>query len=521
MARRWLVHLAAILLLLATALKPAAALGKLKGFVKELGNKADKAFNDAKTAVSTAGYKAESAFSDVKSAISNAGNKVESAFNDAKSTVGGVASDMATSIQSGARQAAEFAKSVTDCSLGRGRGTIDACGWDGRRYNNRACMLSHRVGKVKDGACPNYNAAIPRAPRGKNNWASDYYPLIPRKLSLDFPPPPPYKYKKMPACNTYAFKDVLNNPVAFDTKRGVSSNEVIYMTLQLSTSVYFPFKDVALKEWWTCLGARDVAFIKTRDQNEAVLMRTDNTVLVVVQGSQSGESDFVSRDWLSNLDFKMVSAAFLGAPRGARVHQGFLEALRDLVGNGKIVGKLTAMCEKLDADKDGCRVVLTGHSRGAVLSQLLAAHLVNKGWTNIAGVFAHQGPKPGDTAFKRYYEETLRLGPRTVRLYLKRDSVSGYDFLGVKDYRHVGMSFEAESCTRREPEKDRDYGNLLDHFPSRAMLNLFAVCPWTKAGLRREAVLPPMYPEGAFGLGARTTKVEVGLAAVGQAVGRR
>jgi hypothetical protein len=128
----------------------------------------------------------------------------------------------------------------------------------------------------------------------------------------------------------------------------------------------------------------------------------------------------------------MISGAYLGAPK-ARVHEGFNEALRDLVDNGDIVEKVAALCEKLDAKRDRCMVVLTGHYfRGAILSQFLAAYLTHSGWGNIAGGFAHQGPKPGDQAFKTYYEDTLGLGPRTIRLYHKRDLISGYEFPGVK-----------------------------------------------------------------------------------------
>jgi hypothetical protein len=94
----------------------------------------------------------------------------------------------------------------------------------------------------------------------------------------------------MPECDIHAFKDVLNNASVFDTKKGVASNEVIYTTLQLSMSVYLPFTDEPLKEWWTCLGVRDIEFITTEDENEAVLMRIDDAILIVVQGSTPGKS---------------------------------------------------------------------------------------------------------------------------------------------------------------------------------------------------------------------------------------
>ncbi|KAI9006815.1 major facilitator superfamily domain-containing protein [Hyaloraphidium curvatum] len=463
------------------------------------------------------------AASKIKSFFNDVGDKVKGGLKDAGDAVKGGLKEakeglenLGDRIESGARQAKEYAKAVRDCARKRGDGQIDQCGWDGKRYRNRACMVAARVGRVKDGACPNFDWKLPTAPPGKSNWASDYYPRVSLKFSPLFPLKAPYTFRPMPECSRYAYADALNNPAAFDQGKGIRSNENTYMMLQLATSAYWPLRDEPLRAWWTCLGAREVELVMTQNENEVVLLRTDSTVIVVFQGSMFGES-IISKDWVSNFDMALVSARFFGS-RKARIHEGFGDAVRDVVEKGGIVPKLETMCSTLEAGPADCPIMVGGHSRGAALAQLFAAYLVRAGWKGIAGVFSFGGPKPGDAAFRSHYDRTLRLADRSLRVYFKRDAVSATPPLG--DFDHVGTPFAAETCLRGEPEADRDFGNPLDHFPHRSLLSLWAVCPTTPGGLDTKAVPPPPYPEGASGMGARTNKKDVAFGLAGQVIGR-
>lgn len=111
-----------------------------------------------------------------------------------------------------------------------------------------------------------------------------------------------------------------------------------------------------------------------------------SSVLVVAfTGSQT------HKDWISNLDFKVVRTIF------GSVHRGFMRSFTD--PEREVTSFLWALSAM---DKP---IVLCGHSRGGALAMVLAMILHARG-TRVHAVYTFCSPKVGFDDFHNYWQKT-------------------------------------------------------------------------------------------------------------------
>ncbi|MEA5020165.1 MAG: lipase family protein [Gordonibacter sp.] len=130
-------------------------------------------------------------------------------------------------------------------------------------------------------------------------------------------------------------------------------------------------------------GAHDVAAYTFASKTISATASTPATTLVFVgiRGSYGVE-------WLSNFNLSDAS--------GAADHQGFRAA------EDEVQRSLTKYIGSIDADPDHTRILITGHSRGGAIANLLAARLDNLSGTSdqlapASGIYAYTFAAPGAT----------------------------------------------------------------------------------------------------------------------------
>jgi predicted lipase len=130
--------------------------------------------------------------------------------------------------------------------------------------------------------------------------------------------------------------------------------------------------------------------------------KQDHTLVVSFRGTLSPE------DWLHDFDF--LPAAYEPVANFGTVHQGFQEVykvVRDSVFN--LVRK---------ADQGFTRLILTGHSLGAALSELAAPDLLhNAGITTTPEVQNFAGPRAGHRDFASIFDVQIDTCFRVVNMW--------------------------------------------------------------------------------------------------------
>lgn len=146
--------------------------------------------------------------------------------------------------------------------------------------------------------------------------------------------------------------------------------------------------------------------------------------------------------WIGN--FKFAQTNLPNAPRGLKVHSGFLEGVM------QTQPKFLSVLERAQAACGGqCRVLFCGHSLGAAQSLLATAQFILLGRAQRktlprVDVVSFGSPRVGNIAFARWFQQTLVLGKdkaidTTIRVVHSRDPVPHVPpaSLPVWDYLHV------------------------------------------------------------------------------------
>ncbi len=158
-----------------------------------------------------------------------------------------------------------------------------------------------------------------------------------------------------------------------------------------------------------------------KNSTEYCVNITDSTVTIVFRGTDS------KSEWASNFAFCRKKIPYENTKSEIRVHSGFIDAYNNELVRDRI--------HKLIPHKP-CRVVVTGHSRGAALAALCGVDLqYNFPHLDIA-VYLFGCPRVGNKAFAKSYNKRVC---RTVRVQNGNDIVTKLPpaFFG---YRHAGCA---------------------------------------------------------------------------------
>ncbi len=158
-----------------------------------------------------------------------------------------------------------------------------------------------------------------------------------------------------------------------------------------------------------------------RNTTEYCVNITENLVTIVFRGTDS------KAEWTSNLAFCRKKLPYGNAKSHVMVHSGFIDAYNNEFVRTRI--------HKLIPDKR-CRVIVSGHSRGAALAALCAVDLqYNFPYLDIA-VYLFGCPRVGNKAFAKSYNKRVC---RTVRVQNGNDIVTKLP-PAIFGYRHVGAA---------------------------------------------------------------------------------
>lgn len=100
-------------------------------------------------------------------------------------------------------------------------------------------------------------------------------------------------------------------------------------------------------------------------------------VFVTVRGTPAN-----ANEWISNLNVNDTERA------EGQVHEGFFHAAN------QVHGELIYYLLKNRISPENCVFLITGHSRGAAVANLLGAHLADEGWFNIDSIFDYTFAAP-------------------------------------------------------------------------------------------------------------------------------
>lgn len=150
---------------------------------------------------------------------------------------------------------------------------------------------------------------------------------------------------------------------------------------------------------------------------------SDSLCTIVFRGTDTAD------EWKSNFAFCRKKIPYGNADSRVRVHEGFIDAYAcDLVRN-----RIHALVPKRP-----CRVVVTGHSRGAALAALCALDLQYNFPHLDIEAYLFGCPRIGNAAFARSYNKRVC---KTVRVCNGNDIVTKLPpaFMG---YRHIGACLD-------------------------------------------------------------------------------
>jgi triacylglycerol lipase len=138
-------------------------------------------------------------------------------------------------------------------------------------------------------------------------------------------------------------------------------------------------------------GMKDVQFVEdTPTATRVVVMSNDKAVVVNFRGTEPGSLDALKKTLVTDVKVLLVPVPWL--PRGARAHQGFLNALESVYRQTvNAIGRQGGFRAK--------KVFVTGHSLGGALAVLCAARLQKEG-RGTAVVHTYGAPRPGNQELK-------------------------------------------------------------------------------------------------------------------------
>lgn len=155
---------------------------------------------------------------------------------------------------------------------------------------------------------------------------------------------------------------------------------------------------------------------------------SENEVYISIRGTQT------MPEWFNNLAFKPNEEAFLDSQNLGKVHRGFHHIYTkanignpgtekdDLPSMKKMISEtLTQKC------KPSSKVYIVGHSLGAALATMVAAHVSHLGhFTTSPTLYTFASPRVGDKDFSEYIEENLVEGdlPSVYRVINSEDIIS-------------------------------------------------------------------------------------------------
>ncbi len=148
----------------------------------------------------------------------------------------------------------------------------------------------------------------------------------------------------------------------------------------------------------------------------------NNTMTIVFRGTDS------KKEWLSNLAFCKKVIPYGNYESDVRVHGGFITAYKNKLVRDRI--------HSLISDKP-CRIIVTGHSRGAALAVLCAVDLQYNFPDKSISVTTYGCPRVGNAAFAKSYNKRVT---DTVRVENGNDIVTKVP-PAIFGFRHVGARF--------------------------------------------------------------------------------
>ncbi len=134
-----------------------------------------------------------------------------------------------------------------------------------------------------------------------------------------------------------------------------------------------------------------LAWLGTGEDNRGMVLSRHEAIVVVFRGTRLDvHSPFDAAEIvLINQDDLWTNSQFLPTMHkgGGRVHSGFLQAFAEVS---------TCLSDIVNTKRPGQHLYLTGHSLGAALATLAAAHI---GPPHVHGLYTYGSPRVGDAAF--------------------------------------------------------------------------------------------------------------------------
>lgn len=187
-------------------------------------------------------------------------------------------------------------------------------------------------------------------------------------------------------------------------------NDPIILTCARACDLaYNDFADVAFSRGVKALGFEDIRCID-RAGVQAFCAANADTVLICFRGSDD------MADWLANASAKKIRSTY----HVGLVHTGFLRT--SAVVENDVFGYLS--------NHLGKKLVVTGHSLGAAMAVLFAAH----GFSSPDAIITFGAPRVGNKEFALNFNN--RYGDRSLRFVNNNDAVTRMPWK-VQGYEHV------------------------------------------------------------------------------------
>lgn len=153
-----------------------------------------------------------------------------------------------------------------------------------------------------------------------------------------------------------------------------------------------------------------------------------NAIVIAFRGTQERSL----QNWVEDLFCKTLDLNYPDMP-GAMVHYGFYSAYHNTTLRPHVVEAV----QKAQKQRDGLRIIVTGHSMGGAMAAFCALDLtVNFGATDVEVVTFGQ-PRIGNSVFATYYNNFV---PKTIRVTHEHDIVPHlppyYTYFPQRTYHH-------------------------------------------------------------------------------------
>ena len=163
-----------------------------------------------------------------------------------------------------------------------------------------------------------------------------------------------------------------------------------------------------------------------------------STYMVAFRGTDS-LMDAYEDAWFDTVDFQPYDVQ--GFPAGVEVSLGFYSVYTD-TGAGVATPMQGQVFEFLDkAQPAPTKVIITGHSLGAAVANLfMLDYSASRPSVHTVSVTL-ASPRTGKSAFRKVYDQTYGLTPRTFRIANQFDWVPSLPPNTILGYEHVGQRF--------------------------------------------------------------------------------